>query len=365
MPKDSFYKKSEKSENSKPPSSTPLSTTGQMKRVAFVGTRDFPESKKSIIEDILLKLPINTLIVSGGARGPDRWAVEYAKKHNYSFKEYLAKKGPNGEYLGPWTLMIRNTDIVNNSDYIVALWDGESKGTLDTLKKAKTNKKPVLIVYPDESTELLNCEEDRFFYQLVGDESEVIGFPSPAHEIVYKLMYWNKLEQNYFIQNIHQIHHPYWFWYNLYYRHFSLPPSIFPYAYFPSDLLATQYQDTVFNLVPQDNLNFIKSLHPSVKGVFVIKYELMPFLKLLFDDHRIVSIYDTIKMEIQENPYLFFKLNDDRICVIYSSNMYLQEIYKQVSEFPSVWLIGDHTTVTTKLQTEGNLGRFLIGKNYE
>ena len=37
--------------------------------------------------------------------------------------------------------MIRNKEIVQKSDYIIAFWDGEPKGTLDSIKKdSKKNK---------------------------------------------------------------------------------------------------------------------------------------------------------------------------------------------------------------------------------
>ena len=42
--------------------------------------------------------------------------------------------------------MIRNTDIVKNSDIVVAFWDGESKGTLDSIRKAENLNKGLMII---------------------------------------------------------------------------------------------------------------------------------------------------------------------------------------------------------------------------
>jgi hypothetical protein len=41
---------------------------------------------------------------------------------------------------------IRNGYIVNNSDVIVAFWNGKSNGTADTITKARKAGKPVGII---------------------------------------------------------------------------------------------------------------------------------------------------------------------------------------------------------------------------
>lgn len=43
--------------------------------------------------------------------------------------------------------MIRNTDIVNNSEIVVTFWDGESRGTKDSIKKAEQQGKKVLVIH--------------------------------------------------------------------------------------------------------------------------------------------------------------------------------------------------------------------------
>ena len=43
--------------------------------------------------------------------------------------------------------MNRNTDIIKNCQMVVAFYDGVSKGTKDSLDKAKKLKKTTLIVY--------------------------------------------------------------------------------------------------------------------------------------------------------------------------------------------------------------------------
>ena len=44
--------------------------------------------------------------------------------------------------------VIRNTDIINYADEVVAFWDGKSKGTKDSIDKAMAlNKKAHVINY--------------------------------------------------------------------------------------------------------------------------------------------------------------------------------------------------------------------------
>jgi len=50
---------------------------------------------------------------------------------------------PDYKSYGRYAPIRRNTDIINNSDYILALWDGNSKGTQDSIKKAKNLNKIV------------------------------------------------------------------------------------------------------------------------------------------------------------------------------------------------------------------------------
>ena len=45
---------------------------------------------------------------------------------------------------------IRNRYMVDNSDIVIAIWNGKSGGTEKTVKYAKTKKKPIIIINPDD-----------------------------------------------------------------------------------------------------------------------------------------------------------------------------------------------------------------------
>jgi len=83
-------------------------------------------------------------IISGGAKGADFLAKKYAQQHlNIKYKEFPAEWDKYGKSAG----FIRNQTIVDNCDMLLVFWDGLSRGTQDTIEKAKKAKKPTFIVY--------------------------------------------------------------------------------------------------------------------------------------------------------------------------------------------------------------------------
>ena len=110
-------------------------------KVAVIGSRGFNDYE--LVVKTLSKMTI-TLLVSGGAKGADSLGEQYAIENNIETKIFL----PDWEKHKRAAGMIRNTDIINESEVVVAFWDGESKGTLDSINKAKKlNKKLIIINY--------------------------------------------------------------------------------------------------------------------------------------------------------------------------------------------------------------------------
>ena len=81
-------------------------------------------------------------IVSGGARGIDTCAKKYALEHGLKLTEFL----PDYKRYGRGAPIIRNKEIVNYADKILAIWDGSSKGTLSVIKYAEKIGKPCEVV---------------------------------------------------------------------------------------------------------------------------------------------------------------------------------------------------------------------------
>jgi len=83
-------------------------------------------------------------IIHGGARGADsladRWG-KYYKMHIEVFK-------PNWDKYGKRAGFMRNQEMIDTKpDLVIAFWDGVSKGTRDTISRAKIRKIDTLIIY--------------------------------------------------------------------------------------------------------------------------------------------------------------------------------------------------------------------------
>jgi hypothetical protein len=84
-------------------------------------------------------------LVHGGARGVDQ-LVDAAARIKFHFPSAnLIVLKPNYERYGKAAPFVRNDEIVRQSDVIVAFWDGNSPGTLDTIRKAVIAGKPVVM----------------------------------------------------------------------------------------------------------------------------------------------------------------------------------------------------------------------------
>lgn len=108
-------------------------------KVAVIGSRGFTdyEEMKRILSSIKI-----TLLISGGAIGADKLGERYAKENNIETKIYLPDWNKHGKCAG----FLRNTQIIEDAELVIAFWNGNSKGTLDSIKKAeKLNKKTLII----------------------------------------------------------------------------------------------------------------------------------------------------------------------------------------------------------------------------
>lgn len=84
-----------------------------------------------------------TEVISGGARGADKLAADWAREVGIKVYEHL----PDWDRYGKRAGFIRNEDIVKDADMVLGFWDGLSKGTANSLSIAKRLKKPTLIIY--------------------------------------------------------------------------------------------------------------------------------------------------------------------------------------------------------------------------
>jgi len=89
-------------------------------KVAVIGSRGLEISN---LEEYLPEGV--TEIISGGARGVDTLAREYAHAHGIKLTEFL----PEYDKYGRAAPLKRNITIIEHADLVLAFWDGKSKGT--------------------------------------------------------------------------------------------------------------------------------------------------------------------------------------------------------------------------------------------
>ena len=105
-------------------------------KIAVIGSRDIN------VADIGKYIADGDEIVSGGAVGVDTCAAEYAKKNGLKLTVFL----PQYERYGRAAPIVRNKQIVDYADKVVAFWNGSSKGTLSVIKYAQKTGKACEIV---------------------------------------------------------------------------------------------------------------------------------------------------------------------------------------------------------------------------
>lgn len=110
--------------------------------ISVVGSRtisDYCLIESTILET--LELGDIDLVVSGGAAGVDSLGELFAKKYDIKTKIFY----PDWEKFGRAAGMIRNKDIIINSDVVFAFWDGKSKGTKSSIDIAKKENKRCIL----------------------------------------------------------------------------------------------------------------------------------------------------------------------------------------------------------------------------
>jgi len=142
----------------------------RIRKIAFVGSRQYPmtaaqaeelkisdfgewakaiQDGKKIVErwvDLVKEnSPKRVMIISGGAGGPDTWAVEYAESLGLETKVFKAEWEKYGKSAG----FKRNKLIVEAADEVIAFWDLDSRGTDNSIAHAFRLQKPLIVVGPD------------------------------------------------------------------------------------------------------------------------------------------------------------------------------------------------------------------------
>ena len=81
-------------------------------------------------------------VISGGAVGVDSCAADFAREKGIRLTVFL----PQYDLYGRAAPIVRNKQIVDYADKVIAFWDGSSKGTLSVIKYAQSIGKECEII---------------------------------------------------------------------------------------------------------------------------------------------------------------------------------------------------------------------------
>lgn len=80
-------------------------------------------------------------VVCGGARGVDKAGAAWAVSRNIPHKNFL----PDWDKYGKRAGMLRNVEMGEYAEGLIAIWDGKSRGTQHMIEYMQTLNKPVYI----------------------------------------------------------------------------------------------------------------------------------------------------------------------------------------------------------------------------
>lgn len=112
-------------------------------KLAIVGSRSFNDYNK-LKQEILNHYNINNLttIISGGAKGTDTLAEQFAKEFNLN----LIVHKPDYKQYGRAAPIKRNTLIINDCESCIAFPTIDSRGSIDSINKCKQQNKHLIVI---------------------------------------------------------------------------------------------------------------------------------------------------------------------------------------------------------------------------
>lgn len=109
-------------------------------RIAVVGTRNVGNIDLDWFAQYIP--PETTLIVSGGAKGIDAYAEMYANLYEIPFRKIL----PDYKSYRRNAPLMRNREIVDSVDQVLAFWDFASRGTAAIIAYSIEKNKMIKVI---------------------------------------------------------------------------------------------------------------------------------------------------------------------------------------------------------------------------
>jgi predicted Rossmann fold nucleotide-binding protein DprA/Smf involved in DNA uptake len=118
----------------------------QVKHVAIVGSRR--RTDRETVDRLVATLPTGTVVVSGGAPGPDTWAEEAAQRYGRDARIIRPKlEGTHSQGQVTRRYHTRNQRIVDLADEMFALVAPDRRGgTEDAIRRAQRKGIPITLL---------------------------------------------------------------------------------------------------------------------------------------------------------------------------------------------------------------------------
>jgi len=113
-------------------------------RVIIAGSRNFTDydKLKPVVDAFHSKFNI-TQVISGNAKGADSLGEWWATQNEVEVKLFPANWSKHGKAAGH----IRNKEMANHADALIAFWDGKSPGTKSMIDYAKSKRLQIVVEY--------------------------------------------------------------------------------------------------------------------------------------------------------------------------------------------------------------------------
>lgn len=113
-------------------------------KTIIAGSRSFRHNADQQLIEHAVRLSGFTIteVVSGMAYGIDRLAVGWAMRHKIPVREFYAQWGTHGQAAG----YMRNMQMAEYGEALIAVWDGASRGTAHMIDHARKLGLPTYVL---------------------------------------------------------------------------------------------------------------------------------------------------------------------------------------------------------------------------
>jgi hypothetical protein len=115
-------------------------------KVVICGSRNLQNYQ--LVEEAVTRSGFEiSIVLSGGSRGVDRIGIAFARNHHHPVQVFM----PEWERLGKRAGMVRNREMAQAAEAVIAIWDGKSRGTRNMIGLASIHHLPCFVL-------LVNCD---------------------------------------------------------------------------------------------------------------------------------------------------------------------------------------------------------------